>query len=371
MYAIETVTQTAQFESLKGEWNALLAESRSDCIFLTWEWLFTRWKYFSQQRQLHIVTVRECNKLVAIAPLAIHGWQWRRLRPFSTLEFLGMDGVGSDYQDIIVHRNHEGNVISSLARHLANDGIIIELSRVIRATALARNLALHLQQIGWSSVDMAADVCPYIALSGKSWSTYLSGLGSEHRYNVQRRTRNLSKAGRVDIQQIGDESERREAMKLLINLHQMRWRERGGSGAFSNNSLLRFHGDFSQMALHRGWLRLYLLYIDGIPAAAWYGFHYKDVFYFYQSGFNTEFKKFSVGLVIMGHAIQRAIAEQAAIFDLLLGDERYKFLWACKEHELVRLGIYPRSVSGVIYRQLLDLRRCVKSKFWRYLPDAG
>jgi hypothetical protein len=73
--------------------------------------------------------------------------------------------------------------------------------------------------------------------------------------------------------------------------------------------LTAFHREFSQIALKRGWLRLYLLRLDGKPASFLYGFHYGRKFYFYQSSFDAAYAKHSPGLIMMGLAIRSAIEE--------------------------------------------------------------
>src|SRR2546427_4482076 len=45
------------FEKLREEWNELLQASASNCLFLTWEWLYTWWKHLSEDRRLFIITV--------------------------------------------------------------------------------------------------------------------------------------------------------------------------------------------------------------------------------------------------------------------------------------------------------------------------
>src|SRR2546425_205209 len=105
-----------------------------------------------------------------------------------------------------------------------------------------------------------------------------------------------------------------EALALLVALHNMRWRDRGPSDAFNAPDLLSFHDEVSQLALDRGWLRLFTLTIDGRSAASVYGFCYDHTFYFFQSGFDPAFSKQSVGLLSMGLAIRSAIESGAAEF---------------------------------------------------------
>ena len=77
-----------------------------------------------------------------------------------------------------------------------------------------------------------------------------------------------------------------------------------------------------------------------------YGFRYGDKFYFYQSGFDPGYARQSVGLVALGLTIKAALEEGAMEYDLLHGDEEYKFLWAHQTRELRRLELFPSYVRG-------------------------
>jgi CelD/BcsL family acetyltransferase involved in cellulose biosynthesis len=132
--------------------------------------------------------------------------------------------------------------------------------------------------------------------------------------------------------------------------------------------LLAFHEEFSALARQRGWLRLYLLRLDGKPVAALYGFRYGRVFSFYQSGFDPAYRKQSVGLVVMGLTIRRAIEEGAAEFDLLHGDEGYKSLWARERREIGRLEVYPPRPRGALQRAVNALGRGARRLARRAMP---
>src|SRR6185503_3136994 len=121
----------------------------------------------------------------------------------------------------------------------------------------------------------------------------------------------------------------------------LRRSSRGGSDAFHTPALLSFHDEMTRLALQKDWLRLFTLWLDDEPAASLYGFRYKSVFYFYQTGFDPRFNEFSVGLVTMGLAIKSALEEGAEQYDLLHGAERYKFHWASETRELGQLEFYP------------------------------
>jgi len=104
------------------------------------------------------------------------------------------------------------------------------------------------------------------------------------------------------------------------------------------------------LALARGWLRLFVLRLDGKPAASLYGFRYGGVFYFYQSGFDPAYAKHSVGLATMALSIKAAIEEGAEEYDLLRGDEDYKFHWTCTVRELGQVVISPPGMGGALHQ---------------------
>lgn len=366
---IEIIEDTARFRDLKDEWSGLLDDSGSDCLFLTWEWLYTWWTHLSQGRRLFILAVRSGRDLIAIAPLAVRPPEPERLVPFRLLEFLGTGIVGSDYLDLIVRRENESETLQALAEFFGNGKMVLELGQLRRGSSLAANFAGRLREQGWGISEVKSGVCPFIRLTGLSWESYLTALGAAHRYNFKRRLKNLMRDFDARLERIRSEAERREALAALVSLHNMRWGTRGHAGAFSTPGLLSFHEEMTRIALERGWLRLFVLWLEGKPAASIYGFRYGRKFYFYQSGFDPGYAKQSVGLVIMGLAIQSAIEEEVEEYDLLHGDEPYKFQWARDVRDLGRLELYPPSVRGLFYRRVMEWSRLSTRTARRLLGD--
>jgi CelD/BcsL family acetyltransferase involved in cellulose biosynthesis len=228
------------------------------------------------------------------------------------------------------------------------------------ASSHAAKLAAGLEELGWRQLRETSDVCPYVDLGGRSWETYLDSLGSAHRYNFRRRLRNLYKRHDVSFVQARDEAQRRDMLRTLITLHQKRWNGLSQPGAFDTPDLVCFHDEWSRLALQRGWLRLYLLSLDGLPAASLYGLRSGDVFYFYQSGFDPAYAKSSVGMIVLGLAIKSAVEEGVHEYDLLHGDESYKFKWATGTRPLARFTLYPPTGRGMLNHHTAIARQGMK-----------
>lgn len=368
---VEVVEDADRFRALQKEWTDLLDDSAADGLFLTWEWLYTWWTHLADGRKLSLYAVRDGSDLIGLAPLAFSPWQVPRVRLLRALEFLGTGSVGSDYLDIISRRSREMDVAETLAGYLSRRGTTLALAQVNGHSSVTAAVAARLAGRDWTRAATRTDVCPFVLLAGHSWESYLATLGPAHRYNVRRRMRTLESRFDVRVEFAATDVERRAALAEVVRLHQKRWRDRGGSTAFYAPALVAFHETFSRLALERGWLRLFVVRLTGMPVSAFYGFCYKRRFYFYQSGFDPAYDKYSVGLVTMAFAIQRAIEEGAEEFDFLHGDEAYKFHWARDVRELCRMEIYPPRLRGWLYRTTVEAGRVSRRIARRVIPPKA
>jgi CelD/BcsL family acetyltransferase involved in cellulose biosynthesis len=356
---VERIETTTGFAALRDDWNALLENSRSRCIFLTHEWLFTWWKYLAADRSLFILTVRDKGKLVGILPLSLTPAHYSRMIPRS-LQFLGSGLVGSDYLDAMVTSGLEQDVTEAFSEHLFRAEMVLHLTATRRSSSLVAQVAANLCGSGWTLVDTATNVCPYIKLRGQNWAEYLSSLGSSHRYNFNRRLRNLQKNHTLSIEVARTPEQAQPALDTVIGLHFKRWMPKGRSEAFQDAKTIAFHREFVELAAAQGWLRILVLRIDGMPAAALYGLRYGETFYFYQSGFDPQWSGQSIGLVTTGSAIKSAIEEGAAEYDFLHGAEEYKYHWASATREIGRLELYPHHSRGRLSRHAVEFNRALR-----------
>ena len=358
---ITIVDDPAGFAAIRGEWTELLQHSDSDNLFLTWEWLHTWWRHIGAGRKLMIVLLRAGRKLIALAPLIERPRNLWALQLWRGLEFLGGGDVGSDYLDVIVRRGREHDARTAFARDWHARALMLHLQRTSNERSTVLQIMADLRRRGWTPRVARTDLCPFIPLAGETWNSYLQKLGASHRYNFRRRLRNLERSFRVEFSLARTEVERAAAFQTLTTLHDRRWRVRGGSTAFYSDTLRRFHDDLTRVLLDRGWLRLFVLRLDDTPVAALYGVLYGSRFYFYQSGFDPAFARQSVGMVTMGLSIEQAIREGAVEYDLLHGEEPYKFLWAQHTRGLTGLELYPPDMSGSLGRTAMSIRAAVKS----------
>ena len=314
--------------SVREEWTAL-AESAGN-LFATWEWADAWWRVYGADRPLHVTGCRdESGRLVAVLPLYLS-----TRRPVRTLRFLGhgpADQLGP------VCAPEDRTAVAEAAKRL----LMEELGAW--DLLLAERLA---PAEGWAGAlggrVVHTEDSPTLLIAGRSFDEFLASRSKNFREQVRRRERKLRREHEVELRLSGPD--RLDAdMDMLFRLHAARWSE-GKSSALAG-SRERFHRDFAGRALERGWLRLWVLEADGAPRAAWYGFRFAQMDWYYQSGRDPDWERQSVGFVLLAHTIRQAFDDGMTEYRLLRGGEEYKGRFASDDPGLETVAL-PRGLLG-------------------------
>jgi CelD/BcsL family acetyltransferase involved in cellulose biosynthesis len=246
---------------------------------------------------------------------------------------------GTRFADIFhpVAEQHEeievaAAVAPALARHVGAR-CRLDLGRVAVEAGWLRELA-HAWPDRLTVVPQPEDALPYVALDGLDWQAYLATRSGQFRSQVKRKRRSLERDHEVRLRRSETAEEAMNDLETLFELHDARWENRSGASSIAHAAPRALHRDFAAAAHERGWLRLYLLEVDGAAAAAWYGWHVGDRFSYYQAGFDPAWSRYSVGFLLLAETVREAIEEGAVEYDLLVGDEAFKSRFATGE----RLG---------------------------------
>jgi CelD/BcsL family acetyltransferase involved in cellulose biosynthesis len=131
----------------------------------------------------------------------------------------------------------------------------------------------------------------------------------------------------------------------------------------------RLHRHFAGWLADQRQLWLVTLDIDGVPAAAWYGFSVGDTLYHYQSGRDLRWERDRVGTVLMGLVIRRAIERGCRKLDFLRGEEPYKAEWTQTAHERHEVVVFRSGWRGGALRRLDGVARRLRGKVSRSIMD--
>jgi len=322
------VTRTSLRDALAlgpAAWDAVHAQSVAVSPFGGWAWL-SAWADSADPAEVgasEAVLLRGSDgSLQAVLPVVLRRVRFRRT-PVQALTWAVGDTGCPDHLDILAL---PGADLESLALTVeAMPWQLLILGNLAPDAWAARRLAAALAGHGHAVRRHALWGCPYLELCD-DWERYLGTLTPTHRQTLRRKERHLRRHYTVTITDY-DGARVDEGLSCLMTLHERRWAGGGEAGAFENSDVQRLHRRFAAQLAARQQLWLATLDLDGEPAAAWYGFTDRETVYFYQSGRDPRWERESVGLVLMGAMIRRAIERGFRRFDFLRGDDAYKRHW--------------------------------------------
>jgi CelD/BcsL family acetyltransferase involved in cellulose biosynthesis len=217
-----------------------------------------------------------------------------------------------------------------------------------------------------SIVAAPAGVWPVAVFGEDGWDGYLASRSRNMRSQIRRRLRALEGAQEVSLWSPASPGEVDAGMSELFRLHAARWEERPEHSSFDRPEAHEFHRGFAHAAAELGWLRLYLLQVEGESVAAWYGWRLGDSVSYFQAGYDPEWASKSVGSVLFAKAARAAADEGAECFDMLLGDEAFKLRYATRVDEAEHVVVAGRwSRARVRASARARLR-----PMWRSLPQG-
>ena len=359
----ELITTRAALWQLAPAWNALLRESASDTLSLTWEWLSAWWDVFGDSRELYVIVIRSGEEVIGIAPLLRKRLLHYGLLPFRRLEFLASgedeaDAICSEYLDFILRRGREAEALRSIFAYLrAHQGDWDEiLLSSIREDSSGVNLLITLCEdapLRASVVDK--DEGSYLPLVS-DFERQLATLGRRFQKNL-RRDRRAVERGVATLRVIESAEEFDANFDKLVKLHQNLWRARGHSGVFASEKFTRFHRGLAPALLQRGWIKLFALSVADETVAVLYAFTYSGKMLYYQSGMTRASGPVSSpGTLVQSFAIEEAIKAGLSEFDVLGGGaDGYKARWGVSRRGILQLRLARPQTKEVAYRAATHL----------------
>ncbi len=297
-------------------WRDLFAGSPEATPFQSWEWMSAWWRNRGQGEPLLLIA---CEGETPIAGMALVTSRYLGL-PLRRLKWMG--DPDSDYQSFVgVHRRDEcvAAFVAELRKH--RDWDFCEFNSMRPDVTRALSTAL-------GAPPVASEGCMTLTLP-QDRAGLEELFGRHNRKGILQRVRMLrSERGACAFSTVQSRDEVQPAIDDLFRLHVKRRKTLGSGGSdFADDSALSFHQDLAAAFLERGWLRLHRLHVGDQCIAAAYCFHFGEATYFYQSGFDPDFSRYSPGMLLINYAIGAAVDDGAREFDFMRGEEDYKARW--------------------------------------------
>ena len=314
------------FDRVSGEWAGLIGQVAMPVPFVTPAWQRVWLKHFQGDRRVRVLTARDGERLIGVAPFLCDG---------DSAEFVGHYSI-CDYMDVVVTPGFERSFFPAILEQLAADGAKrIDLRGLLATSPTLAGVSDAAAAAGFSVEREDEALSPSVALAG-TWDEYLGTLSKKDRHELRRKMRRLeSGGGDVALRVVTEPEEAAGLLDTLFHLmrisshHKEEFLERPGMEAF-------FREMTSTMAAE-GMLRFYALTFDGQAVASVLNFDLGGQLYMYNSGYDPDYSHYAVGLMSKALLLKEAIEQGRSCVDFMRGDEPYKYDLGAKDQQVYRL----------------------------------
>jgi CelD/BcsL family acetyltransferase involved in cellulose biosynthesis len=300
-------------------WSTVAAQRSPASIFLTPEWT----RVARAHEQLEPITLSVGDPPYGVAALS--------REPDGTVRFAG--GELTDEQDVVAAPGDCDRAARALARWIADERAPrVLLEYVPDDTPTLDAVAEVLGANGYRVIREKLVTSPRIALA-VDFETYVQGLGKKERHELRRKLRRFESVPGTSFRWAKNH-ELPAVLDRFFALHRL---SKGDKAAFMTESAEAFFRDLAQTLAAAGWLRLGVVRAYDQDAAVLFAFAYGDTLALYNAAYDPALGSLSLGIASHAFAVRDAIAQGFKVYDLLRGDEPYKYDLGAVDRWLWRL----------------------------------
>lgn len=356
VYTLQVARSEQELAALQPEWDALLESTPVRTLCLSWDWLYNWWRVYgkTERTQLRVLVIRAGARLVGLAPFILQRERGPGGLELRVLRFAGTgepeaEEAASEYLDIVALPPYQEAVAGAVWSWLDGEEPEWDVARfddLLDASDMWRRIVPR-ARAGGRMVRTQTRGTRYCVDLPACWDDYLRQLSSGGAKRMLYARRRLAREAH-DVQfTAAAPGDTEAALNELVRLHAARWAAKGKAGAFAGARFKAFHERLLASLLPRRQVRLYRLQVDGRTIAALYNLRHGDTEYFYQTGFDLAWAKYSPGFIAIGRAIEQAITDGMRRYDFMKGkDSSYKAAFGCRESPMYAVYLFSPNARG-------------------------
>lgn len=370
---VHVVTDAPAFDKLEPEWLELESAARDDSVFMSWDCQRLWWKHYGHGRQLLILVVRDGAQVLGLLPLYLEEQRWAGgLWRVRKLRQVGLGGdTAPDDVSALMRPGFEVPAAAAMVEYLCRQQPSWNLLHFTDLPAASPLVHALLEQLPREGLRVERQESRPIVFGDlpRTFEDYRRSLSAHRRKNMNQKRRKWESLPGARFSVVTSTQALDTAFDHLARLHLMRWSTRTTQPAFSSASFCNFHRELMHALIAKDRLRLLALELEDRPIAMLYGMSYKGRFGFFQGGFDPDYAQYGPGDMLITRAVDLAIGEGCAVFDMLKGDHEYKRSFFRQERRNLEIRAFRPGVVDVGYRaydSLRTLRRWLRAQgLWR------
>lgn len=341
-YTVETARSLADLLHLREAWQEMSRDANGDLDFF-----LTVNRSQSEVQRPHVISVKQGGAVKAILVARIDKRPLDVAVGYKKLSSPPVRFLSVVYGGVLGDVSEE---IAALLVESVQEALRSREADVALFHALDDDSALH-RILKKAGNLLTRDYCPAIL---RRWATRLPGSyeeflkarSSNTRHNAKRYSKKFQTAfeGQSEIRIYCDPADI-ETMLSHTEMVASKTYHRGLGVGFVNNELMR---NISTLAAAKGWLRAYVLYVRGEPAAFWNGWLYRRTFFAWTTGYLPELHDYRAGTFLLQKMFADLCAgKMADEVNFGFGDAQYKRDWSDHDQSQVSVLLFAPTVKGV------------------------
>jgi CelD/BcsL family acetyltransferase involved in cellulose biosynthesis len=321
-----------EFEALREDWNRLWEQCGEETAFLTWEWLYAWWKHNAGSKELWLLTAWREDKLVGAAPLALvkirkHGMRFRLLQSLGTpnadhSDFMAVKGETESTAALcgyILSQKRKWDAVE-LNEHRDENPRTHEILRLLSDKGLVMNVKENLHH--------------HIPIAG-GWEDYVKTLSRNTRRDMDKRIRHVAEKREVELKRFCGVDVKWEHFETFFEVNK--------NGAYpqkyKSQNERAFHRELLDLTREKNWIEIFLLYLDGKPAAYEYGFNLGGRFEDWRTGYDKNYAEDSAGKILLILLLRDFFERKYRDFDFLRGEYEHKERWKPSSRKFLNITV--------------------------------
>ncbi len=310
------------------EWNALLARSDADPLFLSYDWIHSWWKTYGSvngRRSRVFIALDAEGRWVGLVPFYTERIKYKNIIPSTILTMIGstyrsVPAVVSEYPEIVVRSGpNEEEIYSAMVSHVFDDENWDEiyLSRSVSACRTLRAFSQIARRYPSIYFQKLKNLVSYQALTHCNLQQFKDSIG---RHGTKKlfenifKLRNIDRSTRIELEELTLD----DALSYLDSFQF----ERFGEAALTSPGK-EFLNDLNSMNTSALRMCISGMKRDGVVIAVSLDIESGDRRYNLQSGFSSEFSSSTgLGFLLVGLLIEHCINADILVYDLLEGGGR-------------------------------------------------
>ena len=334
-------------EKIFNEWTSLCEEGASNEPFFRPEWFTSFVKIF--ENEITLLTVRRGGRLRAVLPLVrksgtFHGIPVGKLQAVFNLNTQRFDLIhGADETERAEIVKAVWNEIKNLSKWR-----VLEM-RLVKKDSWLKDLLAVAESENYRPGIWQMDGAPFVMLpqgddKEKLIEEHFKNLKKSFRQELKRRLIRLKEQGEVEF--VVTRGYSPELLQKYFELEARSWKGRGGTAVACDLKATKLHDEFARAVAAKNALYIYELKLDGKTIAMSLNIKYDRQTVFWKTSFDEEYKRFSLGNLLIREFTADAVRNDSTEIDMLSPATEYKKVWASGEREHAAFYVFRRGISG-------------------------